>query len=250
VAIKPEDWQREGERIMAAAFRRSLSRDMIPLALALLDTEVGDMIEYADGTYSIWLETSPETYDVLAGQDEQVIDEIFRPIVRDPADWPLVRIRVRLTDVEPDWRTKAAAAIGPGKPVNQGSLGNVPVEWHRGGYVRKEAVLGGQDRPWPVCADDLRTVVGELRNERDDAAGLIPPKHVDPHEPGDAVTGGSRRCSWTAYPPRLPRNLRPASRPHRRRRADALGLGDGATDADGGDLDPTVPYARRPSGSV
>jgi hypothetical protein len=117
-----EEWHRESDRIMAAAYRRAVQLDLTPVALALLDAEVGDMISFYPDYQSIWLETSPESYDILA-ENLDDLDRIFRPVIRGPAErGDLVKVRIRLENVDPDWRKKAAAAIGPGKPLNQGTF--------------------------------------------------------------------------------------------------------------------------------
>ena len=66
---REERYRRESESMIAAAYRRALKLDLLPLALALLDADVADTIEYMNGTQTIVIETSPESYDDVLADD-------------------------------------------------------------------------------------------------------------------------------------------------------------------------------------
>ena len=131
VAEAEERRQRESERTIAAAFRRAVKLDMIPLALALLDADA-EWTHYADGQGSVAIFASAENYDAINAVHPSELRDLFQPLA--PAGTRLVdvELRVRLEDVEPGWRQVAADAISEQKPVNQGTLVTLAGERYNG----------------------------------------------------------------------------------------------------------------------
>jgi hypothetical protein len=120
------------EKTIAAAFRRAVKLDMIPLALALLDADA-EWTDYSDGQSSLAIFASAENFDALDAVDRFDLFKLFRPLT--PSGRYLtgdVELRVRVEDVEPEWRRQAADAISEQKPVNQGTLVTVGGERYNG----------------------------------------------------------------------------------------------------------------------
>jgi len=131
-AGREEARRRESEKTIAAAYRRAVRLDLIPLAVALLDTDVAEWSSIRDGGVILTLETSPETFDALNSVSGIELSNIFGPLMP-PGSWlQEIDVRVRVEDVDPDWRSRASAALGENKPVNQGTLGSIAGERYNG----------------------------------------------------------------------------------------------------------------------
>jgi hypothetical protein len=122
---------RESERTIAAAYRRAVRLDLIPLALALLETDVAEWTHYSNQRVTITLEAPPESYDTIVDAHLE-LDDLFGPLLPAGTYLESVEVRVRLDDVDPDWRKQAAVGLAENKPVNQGTLVVVAGERYHG----------------------------------------------------------------------------------------------------------------------
>jgi hypothetical protein len=110
LAEREERARLESEKTVAAAFRRAVKLDMIPLALALLDADA-EWTQYSDNQSSVTIFMSAENFDAADEILPCDLRKLFRPLA--PAGRSLVdvELRVRVEDVEPDWRAHAASAL-------------------------------------------------------------------------------------------------------------------------------------------
>lgn len=108
-AEREERARLDSERTIAAAFRRAVKLDMIPVALALLDADA-TWTHYSDNQSDVTVFTSAENFDAIAAVHPSELRDLFQPLA--PAGRSLldVQLRVRVEDVEPEWRAHAASA--------------------------------------------------------------------------------------------------------------------------------------------
>ncbi len=149
----PEEWaeieaadERERlkrERMLSAAVRAFIAEDDINLALALLDAEIDRLYPWDELTWVVPLLVPAESYQYINGVNDQTerLWNVFAGLVPHGKGLKWVEVRVKLEDVQPDWRDQVRAGL-EGGATNQGvPIGTSPIYTYQGLNYRSKTEI-------------------------------------------------------------------------------------------------------------